>query len=491
MFRFLLLFSISILILTSFPVDFIFFGFLFVILALVSFYTFFHKPSSLFLIILQSIVPIVMATFAVSLFQYTASTTYQDIPAESSYLFSGTILQWLKDNEYIFETTYGHVLVRNVDEELFYWEKLLINWYFSPIDTSRQWWLFVKNLSIPGVFSWEFDYDMRLRTKWYIGDLYYTNSLPIIADTIETSASYIVWLRGLIKKRISALYTNAETESLLSWMLVWDISKMSKEQYFEFIDSNLVHLVAVSWGNIVILVVFLFYLLFFLPYRLRILCVVPCIFFYAFLVWFDASVFRATIMWLLTLTALISWRSPNILRLMGIVWVCILFFRPYSLVYDLWFLLSFSALWWIIFFQDLISPVLQKLPRALRWFAWNYIFSSVWASLWVLPILLFFIWSTNIVGFIANIFALPFVPLIMYGWIISLWIWHTYIWEMLIHGVEFLLSGIFVLSDFFANHWVYVTLLSPLSKYLFFVLLRILYIGIYRYVISSRKKIAI
>jgi predicted membrane metal-binding protein len=52
-------------------------------------------------------------------------------------------------------------------------------------------------------------------------------------------------------------------------MLIGDRSQIPESEYQGFINSGLVHLVAVSGGNILMIVVFLQCLLFFLPFYVR------------------------------------------------------------------------------------------------------------------------------------------------------------------------------------------------------------------------------
>jgi len=491
MIRFIFTYTVFIFILTVFPVLRIFILTILFVFILIIFCAHNLNATSLLHIFSQTIFAAFLAIFSVSVSNFIWNNKQSLVPKEWSYTLSWTIISWLKWNEYVLESSFGEILLRQSPESYRYWENLLVSWYLSPVDRSRQRWLFVKNLSIPGVLSWDFDYDMWLWTKWYIWDFYYKNGLSLDKQSESgvqsNNISIFLHTRQKIKKRITSLYSDRSHQALLNWMLIWDISNMSKIDYQNFIDSSLVHLVAVSGGNIIILVIFLFYWLFFLPYKFRIVAILPCIILYGLLVWIDSSVFRAMIMWSLTLFALLFWRSSNTLRLMSLAWIVLLLIRPYALVYDLWFLLSFFALWWILYFQDITKPLMSWLPKLANTFFSEYVLSSIWASLWVLPILLFFIWSTNLVWFVANIFILPIVPLVMYGGVFTLAVWHSWLWWYAISFIEQLLNFIYWSSDFFAAHWVYLSSTSQSTRFVLFFLLCAAYVLIYKFFVFLRN----
>ncbi len=67
-------------------------------------------------------------------------------------------------------------------------------------------------------------------------------------------------------------------------MTIGDRSLIDKERYQQFIDSGLVHLIAVSGGNIAIVVLFAGLLLFWVPFYIRQVLLIVCIILYSLLV---------------------------------------------------------------------------------------------------------------------------------------------------------------------------------------------------------------
>ena len=79
-------------------------------------------------------------------------------------------------------------------------------------------------------------------------------------------------------------------------MLIGDKSEIPESDYQNFVDSGLVHLIAVSGGNVLMIVVFLQLVLFRLPFYVRIAVILCTIVVYGFVCGLDSSVFRAVIM---------------------------------------------------------------------------------------------------------------------------------------------------------------------------------------------------
>jgi competence protein ComEC len=122
---------------------------------------------------------------------------------------------------------------------------------------------------------------------------------------------------------------------LILGMTIGDRSMIVKERYDQFISSGLVHLIAVSGGNIAIVVLFVGMMLFRVPFYLRQVILIGAVILYASIVGGDSSIVRATLMGLLTLIALLPGRQISIWRSMAIARYAMLLRNPYFLVYDL------------------------------------------------------------------------------------------------------------------------------------------------------------
>lgn len=139
-------------------------------------------------------------------------------------------------------------------------------------------------------------------------------------------------------------------------MLIGERSGLSDEVYQRFVESGIVHIIAVSGGNLVMVVVFLGALLFWVPFYVRNAIIILGVGLFAAVAGADSSVIRALIMTILSLLALFWGREVQIWRLMAYAFVIMLCINPYFLAYDLGFLLSFGALIGIVLLNAYCVP---------------------------------------------------------------------------------------------------------------------------------------
>lgn len=110
---------------------------------------------------------------------------------------------------------------------------------------------------------------------------------------------------------------------------------INKQTTEDFTQSGLVHLIAVSGGNLVMIASVFGLLLFWLPVYIRFTVVGAGLTLYGLLCGFDSSVVRALIMALLGIVAIflgkptLSWRLVTVTFLLMLVW------NPLYLLYDL------------------------------------------------------------------------------------------------------------------------------------------------------------
>ena len=300
---------------------------------------------------------------------------------------------------------------REVGDELF------IQWYVDPVvplitlwfrETPERWQIADQWKQF--VQSW-FTFNSRMQTKWYAWSLFAISS--VLVDR------HHMWWFVSIKRNlidfVEQAFSDSQHASLLLWILIGDVSQMSQGNYDEFVRSGLVHLVAVSGGNIIFVLVILQCILFWLPIKVRTVVMLWAIVVYCLLVGLDASVARAMVMWLVGMSVLLFGWYVSLWRIIVMTWCWLLLRHPLQLFYDPWFLLSFSALVWIVAMQpSTSSPIVRA------------IMPTIGASIGVLPISLFYFGLFNIVSLLANIILLPIMGLILMVWlliVVLVWVW--------------------------------------------------------------------
>lgn len=354
-----------------------------------------------------------------------------------------------------------------------------------------------------------FDYNKRLYMQWLYWSLYDNRVSLVWHQSLWTIAT---WREQFYRSIVSKYTTSYDSviAGLLAGMTIWDRSLLSPDWYQQFIDSGLVHLIAVSGGNIAIVVLFIGLLLFWMPFYLRQCVLIVCIVWYALVVWNDSSIIRATIMWLLTLIALFPGRQLSLWRSMAYARCLMLLWNPYYLLYDLWFGLSFAALSGIAVATAMLQRYIQKdaeTPRSsdqarylvwkkLRtsWPSWirslshifssmkdtlwdrwqqfsyyflkNYIVPTLWATIGVTPLLLRSMQQTNILSPLINICIIPFVPMLTIAWFLLPFL---YSWTIFDSVLVVMIQWLLQLSARWREYGIYLTISDAVKDILFLI----------------------
>ena len=246
--------------------------------------------------------------------------------------------------------------------------------------------------------------------------------------------------------------------------------------------------------------ILLSFLLSFLPFYVRNGFLIVWIIFYALICGSDASVFRAAVMWSLTLIALFRWREISIRRSMMYAFMAILIFNPFSLWYDIGFILSFWAIAWIVLFQKFSQNLVEKRKEKKKWnkkeksdffdckFWKEYLVPTIWASLWTAPILIFFMNWVNLVGIFLNVIIVPIIPIVTIYGFISLILSLIVQRSIRIRPEKLLMDIIYGLSEIWAKYAIFLQSDAIWKKYVLVVLFIWLWIFAYWKIYNKHKK---
>lgn len=359
-------------------------------------------------------------------------------------LFLGYSIYNVKENlyrvKYLEKITQNYTLSDKVEIKLLYKSKTTDYWekYVGRLLTF--WWQNVKekinlNIYTPGeywysrwnIFStkakiWQLfekywnDYKFYNYSKWIYWDLYlyqfenlWLSKSNIIEDKINN-------LRESVLKIIFNLYPKEEW-NLLWWILLWARENLSNDLKSNFNNSWLTHIIAVSWYNITIIIIFFWLIFSFLPPLVRFVLIVSIITFFTFLVWDSPAVIRASIMWGIWYFVVLLWRDNNLISTLLLSLVLMIVYQPLSLNYDISLKLSFLAVVWLIY----LKPVFDKLLS----FLWKSIFVesislTLSATIFTLPIIICNFWYFSIVSPVTNLLIWASLPFAMLFWFMSI-----------------------------------------------------------------------
>ncbi len=272
----------------------------------------------------------------------------------------------------------------------------------------------------------------------------------------------------------------------LSGILIWARENIPKELNDDFNNSWTTHMVAVSWFNITILIIFLWYLFKFVPIFFRTVIIVIFLILFCIFVWLEASVIRAWIMWILWYSLTIMGRNNSSLTILLLTLFIMILYNPFYINYDISFQLSFLAVLWILYTKEFFDKIFWFLPNILA--VKESFIITLSAMVLTLPISIFNFWQIPLLTPISNILISWNIPIIMLIWFFSIisYIFSPILWVIIWFFPFILLKWNIFIIHFFGNLDNFV-IKTDFWNYAFY--LEILYFVVLGYLILNRKKI--
>lgn len=237
--------------------------------------------------------------------------------------------------------------------------------------------------------------------------------------------------------------------SLAGGILLGEKQSLGSELLQKFRDVGVAHIVVLSGYNIAIVASGATRALVFLPFYLRVSMSVGAVILFALMVGGGATVVRATIMVLVVILARAMGREGSALRALALAGGVMVFLNPLILFHDVSFQLSFMATLALVVF----APVIKK------YFLWIHsnllqeIVTTTFATqIFVLPFIVYQTGSLSLVSFVANIFILPVIPLVMFFTaLVALLSWVPFLGIVISSVAHILLSCIISITSFFSH----------------------------------------
>lgn len=359
------------------------------------------------------------------------------------------VVEWrvseLLPNHRFVLTSWSYSILVYSDVDVSYGELVLVWGRIQPTQTIQPTWS--TDLQLPAIRVGEFSYDHWLTMKGFDATVW-----PSAVVKRGYQPNWFDRLRDQLRERIKQVFDAPKHQALVLGLLTGDRSWFTTSDYQLFLDSGLVHLVAVSGGNILYVMLLLQVIFFFIPFYPRVVVVWGWVIVYALLCGSDSSVWRAAIMGVIGLMAVLAGRSVDAWRLLSFAAIGLLVWNPYLLRYDLGFILSFVAVIGIL----VVSQYTQR-----TWLLSQYLIPVWWATIWVLPVLLFFVDTYNLTSIIANALLAPLAGLLMLWGAISL---VTPTW--ISRGMTALYDLVYFLVEWSVRYGLTLSIWSQRSKFL-------------------------
>ncbi len=261
----------------------------------------------------------------------------------------------------------------------------------------------------------EFDYDKYLKQNGITGLFvsYDTDSIKIVFAKKEYFKSFIFIVRKSIDDIIHRLH-NSQTAGLLRGLILADRSEIDFETKNEFINSGVVHILAVSGLHVgYVLVIFIFIFGRFGIYLRSILTIFGLLAF-MFLTGVPPSVLRATLMAVVIILAFLSNRTTNIINSIAIAAFIILLIKPNE-IYNPGFQLSFAAVLAIGILYPYFKKIIFNLRLKQKWIENLLLFIgvSLSAQIGTIPFTLAYFSKLSLISMFANLIVIPAVGIII------------------------------------------------------------------------------
>lgn len=261
----------------------------------------------------------------------------------------------------------------------------------------------------------EFDYREYLLRKNISGSITIISAedVEVIAGERELISSFIFDIRKTIDNVISK-YHNKETAGLLRGLLLADRSDISSEAKTDFINSGVVHILAVSGLHVGYIVMIFLIVSGRFNITLRLILTMIGIFFFLLITNSPPSVFRASVMAMVVLITRLTGRNSNIFNSLALAALIILLIDAKEL-FNPGFQLSFSAVLAIALFVPTLNKIIHSSFIKNGWIKNLLLFLivSLSAQLGTLPFTLMYFGKFSVVGIFTNLFVIPLAGIII------------------------------------------------------------------------------
>ncbi len=282
----------------------------------------------------------------------------------------------------------------------------------------------------------EFDYNKYLHSQDISGILtvYEKNDLSVISHDVYTVKSIIFSARKYIDKIITSMHTE-ETAALLKGLLLADRSDISFETRDQFVDSGVVHILAVSGLHAGFIALIFFALLGRLNLYLRSILTITGLIMFMFLTGIPASVFRAVVMAVVMITAFLLNRSTNIYNSLSIAALILLVINPFE-IFNPGFQLSFTAVLSIAYFYPRFEKLINSSLTKNRHLKSVLLFGalSLSAQVGTFPITVYYFGKYSLVALLVNLAVIPLAGIIIGTAIATLIIYPCSVWAASVYA---------------------------------------------------------
>ncbi len=261
----------------------------------------------------------------------------------------------------------------------------------------------------------EFDYQKHMHYKSISHRHFIKPGGYILTDLLNGRLSIkglSLRIRDHLSRIIDSSITDRETKAIMLALMTGQRDYLNEDNYNSFVQTGIIHVLAISGLHVGIIYMFLIFLLKplhrkkwskSLSYCLKISILII----FAFTTGLSPSVMRATLMFIIMIIGKMLNRNSHILNSVFSSFFLLLLIDPFKL-FDVGFQLSYSAVLGIILFQPLIFKLIEFRFKFFIWI-WQLSTVAIAAQFGTLPFSLYYFKQFPTYFLLGNIFAIPFV----------------------------------------------------------------------------------
>ena len=280
----------------------------------------------------------------------------------------------------------------------------------------------IRNMGNPS----EFDYSFYMERRG-IRYLSFTDSTDIISHKVPDRRK-LKHSALIIREKILDIYRergiSEKRLALVAAMTLGQKNLLDPERKQHFIKAGVMHIMAVSGLHTVILSLFVFRMLFFLKGKLktiRIIITLAILWIYAFVTGLTPSVLRATLMYSFLQTGKAMKRDVDSVNSVLASAFMLILIRP-SVIFDAGFLLSYSAVIFIICFcRDLYLKI--NFRRRIPDMIWQSATVTIIAQTGTLPLTVMMFNRFPVWFILSNIIIVPLASLVIVTGVLTIFLY--------------------------------------------------------------------
>ena len=344
---------------------------------------------------------------------YSYEKDYDLVNSKENYIIEGIVVSDKRDKEY--KEVYDLDVKKIDDIKIKKSKKYLLNIKKSK-DINIKFGDYIKinaKIELPSKARnyMGFDYKRYLKSKKIIATIIDVENVEIL-DVNKTNIAESIFnsVRNNIKKIMYKLLPK-DAKELVVGMMIGDKEELDANITENFKNSNLTHMLAVSGAHISYVILGLNLMLKKTSNRFRKIFIIFFLIFFVGVTDFTPSVQRASIMAILLLISTMLYKSQDTYTSIAFSGLVILIINPYSF-FDIGFQLSFGGtIGIVLMYNNLMKRFKQK--RKLKGYIVSSICVSVCANLIIIPIMAFNFNTVSLTFWISNLFAGPFLGVII------------------------------------------------------------------------------